>query len=114
MIPWLRLQPSEVLAMAERPQEQAPDWVAIDLVFPSPACWETFRIAVSPLCELAALRAGLAADSIANREILQRIDALTLLQWLLARCLGADSPPGRHRARFASHVRRDGLHLPLR
>ena len=30
MIPWLRLEPSEVVAMAERPQEQAPDWVAIE------------------------------------------------------------------------------------
>ena len=79
MIPWLRLEPSEVLAMAERPQEQAPDWVAIEPFFRHllalvdvPDCCE------SAVRELATLRARLVADSATNREVLQRIDALTL------------------------------------
>src|SRR5208282_2181631 len=79
MIPWLRLEPSEVLAMAERPQEQAPDWVAIEPFFRHlPALVDVPDCCESAVRELATLRARLAADSATNREILPRIDALTL------------------------------------
>ena len=79
MIPWLRLEPSEVVAMAERPQEHAPDWVAIEPFFRHmPALVDVPDCCESAARELATLRARLAADSATNREILQRIDALTL------------------------------------
>src|SRR5277367_5346079 len=79
MIPWLRLEPSEVLAIAERPQERAPDWVAIEPFFRRmPALVDVPDCCESGVRELAALRARLATDSVTNREILRRIDALTL------------------------------------
>src|ERR1700689_3785810 len=79
MIPWLRLEPGEVVAMAERPQEQAPDWVAIEPFFRHmPALVDVPDCCESAVRELATLRARLAADSATNREILQRIDALTV------------------------------------
>ncbi|MGA9570533.1 MAG: glucoamylase family protein, partial [Candidatus Acidiferrales bacterium] len=78
VIPWLRLEPSEVLAMAERPQEQALDWVAIEPFFRHmPALVDVPDCCESAVRELAALRASLAGDSATNREVLQRIDALT-------------------------------------
>ena len=79
VIPWLRLEPSEVLAMADRPQEQALEWVAIEPFFRHmPALVDVPDCCESAMRELAALRARLAGDSATNREVLQRIDALTM------------------------------------
>jgi len=78
MIPWLRLEPSEVQAMAERPQQQAPEWVAIEPSFRHlPALADVPDRCDSAVRELATLRERLAADSATNGEILRRIDALT-------------------------------------
>src|SRR5580692_1427745 len=79
MIPWLRLEPSEVRAMAERPQEQAPEWVAIEPCFRHlPALADVPDRCESAVRELATLREKLSADAAASREVLQRIDALTI------------------------------------
>src|SRR5580700_8810358 len=78
MIPWLRLEPSEVLAMAERPQEQVPEWVAIESSFRQlPALADVPDRCEYAVRELAALRERLGSDTTTNREILRRIDALT-------------------------------------
>ncbi len=78
MIPWLRLEPSEVMAMAERPQEQAPEWVAIEPSFRHlPALADVPDRCESAVRELASLRERLAMDPATNRDLLQRMDALT-------------------------------------
>ena len=78
LIPWLRLEPAEVLAMAERPQEQAPEWVAIEPCFRHlPALADVPDRCDSAVRELASVREKFAGDAAANREILRRIDALT-------------------------------------
>src|ERR1700723_2009896 len=79
MIPWLRLEPSEVLAMAERPQDEAPEWVAIEPSFRHlPALADVPDRCESAVRELATLRERFARDAATNREVLRRIDALTI------------------------------------
>ncbi len=77
LIPWLRLKPQEIIAMAERRPEEAPEWVAIEPFFRSIASLgdapERFEAA---LRELTALGGRLLPDSLGNREMLARIDAL--------------------------------------
>ncbi len=116
MIPWLRLEPSEVLAMAERPQEQAPEWVAIEPFFVTCLLWRMFRIAASPPC------ANWQRCAHGSLRIPQRIakfcSALTLSRWRsMASARDASALTRRLVAiahTFAKHVRRDGLHLSLR
>jgi cyclic beta-1,2-glucan synthetase len=77
LIPWLRLDPREVVAMAERPAEHAPEWVAIEPFFRSLPTLadapERFEAAVR---ELRGLAAGLAQDPLGDRDVLARVDAL--------------------------------------
>ena len=77
LIPWLRLDPKEVFAVAARPAEHAPEWVAIEPFFRSLPTLadapERFEAAVR---ELTVLRAGLLQDPLGNREVLARVDAL--------------------------------------
>ena len=35
LIPWLRMKPQEIIAMAERPREQSPEWQVIAPFFPA-------------------------------------------------------------------------------
>ena len=77
LIPWLRLDPREVVAMAERPAEHAPEWVAIEPFFRSLPTLadapERFEAAVRALTVLGA---GLVQDPLGNRDVLARVDAL--------------------------------------
>ncbi|MFZ3215574.1 MAG: glucoamylase family protein [Candidatus Acidiferrales bacterium] len=78
VIPWLRLEPAEIIALAERPQEDAPEWVAIEPYFRDiPALAAVPDRCESAARELASLREKRAGDPGANRQILARIDALT-------------------------------------
>jgi cyclic beta-1,2-glucan synthetase len=78
IIPWLRLDVKEVVAMAGRSQEHSPEWAAIESRFttiPTLAeAPEQFELAIQ---DLAPLRERLAFDPLANQEVLARIDALT-------------------------------------
>ncbi|MGA7919217.1 MAG: glucoamylase family protein [Candidatus Acidiferrales bacterium] len=78
-IPWLRLDPKEIVAIAGRSQENSPEWVAIESRFrrfPSLAeAAERFQLAID---DLAPVRQEFSADPAANREVLARVDALTV------------------------------------
>ncbi len=77
LIPWARLGSKEVAAMAERPPEQAPEWVAIKPFFhPVPTLVDAPERCEAALRELATLRARLLNNSPENRKTLARIDAL--------------------------------------
>ena len=77
LIPWARLDPEEIVVMAGRPPEKAPEWVAIEPFFRSiPALADAPERFEAALRELAALRARLLDNSPANRETLERIDTL--------------------------------------
>jgi cyclic beta-1,2-glucan synthetase len=77
LIPWLRLEPQEIIAMAQRSPEHAPEWMAIEPFFRTihslEDAPERFGNAVR---ELIALDGKLAPDSPANRATLARIEAL--------------------------------------
>ena len=77
LIPWLRLRPPEIIAMAERKPEEAPEWITIEPFFRSlrtledaPECFE------AAIRELTALGRRYVSKSVGNNEILARIDAL--------------------------------------
>jgi cyclic beta-1,2-glucan synthetase len=77
LIPWLRLQPQEIIAMAQRKPEQAPEWITIEPFFRSlrtledaPECFE------AAIRELRALGGRYVSDPVGNKETLTRIDAL--------------------------------------
>jgi cyclic beta-1,2-glucan synthetase len=78
LIPWARLSSKEIVAMAERPADQAPEWLAIEPYFgtlPTLAdAPERFEAAIR---ELLLLRERLAPDSPKDRDALARIDVLT-------------------------------------
>ena len=77
LIPWLRLDPREVVAMAERPAEHAPEWVAIEPFFRSlPTLADAPERFESAVRELTVLGAGLLQDPLGNRDVLARVDAL--------------------------------------
>ncbi len=77
LLPWLRLDPKNVLEMAERPAEQAPEWVAIEPFFRNlPTLSDAPERFEAALRELTTLAAGLSEDRAANRDVLTRIDAL--------------------------------------
>ena len=77
LIPWLRLDPKEVIAMAKRPVEHAPEWVTIEPFFLSLPTLadapERFEAAVR---ELTVLGARLLQDPLGNRDVLTRVDTL--------------------------------------
>ena len=77
IIPWLRLDVKEVVAMAGRSQEESPEWVAIESHFRTlPTLADAPQRFESAIRALAPVRERLAADSAPNREVLARIDAL--------------------------------------
>jgi len=77
LIPWTRLDSKEIVAMARRPAEQAPEWVAIEPFFHSvPALADAPDRFEAALRELATLRARLRGSSPSNGHTLARIDAL--------------------------------------
>ena len=77
LIPWLRLEPQEIMAMAERSTDKAPEWVAIEPVFHSlPSLRDAPERFETALRELTALGGRLVSDPLGNREVLARIDAL--------------------------------------
>jgi len=76
-IPWMHLDSEELAAMAERPPDQAPEWVAIAPFFHSvPTLADAPELCEAALSKLAALRARLLDNAAANRDTLARIDAL--------------------------------------
>ena len=77
LIPWLRLEPQETVALAERPSADAPEWVAIEPFFRSlPTLGDASERFEAALRALISLRANIAADSVDGRKIVARIDAL--------------------------------------
>jgi cyclic beta-1,2-glucan synthetase len=73
LIPWVRLRSKEIVAMAERPLEHAPEWTAIEPFFRTlPTLGETPERFEAALRELVSLRAHLLPDS-----PMDRIDLLT-------------------------------------
>src|SRR5580692_2444120 len=77
LIPWLRLDPREIVAMAHRFQDDAPIWAAIEPFFkvlPTLATApERFQASIR---ELTALRARIASAADENSNVSGRIDAL--------------------------------------
>ena len=77
LIPWARPNSNIVMALAERPMEQAPEWAAIVPFFESlPTLADAPERCEGALRALAVLRAGLLNDSSATTDILARVDAL--------------------------------------
>jgi cyclic beta-1,2-glucan synthetase len=77
LIPWLRLESSEVIAMAQRRPEDAPEWVAIEPFFRTvPSLEEAPERFEAALRELTALGSNFIGDPLGHREMLARIDAL--------------------------------------
>ena len=77
LLPWLRLDPTRVVALVENPSGPAPEWLAIEPFFrtlPTLAdAPERFEAAAR---ELTALSASLAHDPLGNRDVLARIALL--------------------------------------
>ncbi|MGA8407013.1 MAG: glucoamylase family protein [Candidatus Acidiferrales bacterium] len=77
IIPWLRLDVKEVVAMAGRSQEESPEWVAIESRFRTlPTLADAPERFASAIRDLAPVREKFAAPSASNREVITRIDAL--------------------------------------
>jgi cyclic beta-1,2-glucan synthetase len=77
LIPWLRLEPQEIIAMAERRPEEAPEWAAIEPFFRSlPSLGDAAERFEAATRELTALGGRLVSDPLGNKELLARIDAL--------------------------------------
>jgi cyclic beta-1,2-glucan synthetase len=77
LIPWARPNSNIVMALAERPREQAPEWAAIVPFFESlPTLADAPERCEGALRALAVLRAGLLNDSSATTDILVRVAAL--------------------------------------
>jgi cyclic beta-1,2-glucan synthetase len=77
LIPWLRLEPQRVVAMAERRPEEVPEWAAIEPFFHSiPSLGEAPERFEAAIRALNALGAELVRDRVGNKEKLARIDAL--------------------------------------
>ncbi len=77
LLPWMRQDTKTILAMAERPRNQAPEWVAIEPFFASlPTLADAPERCAGALRALALLRASLLNDSSASTDLLVRVDAL--------------------------------------
>ena len=77
LVPWMRQDSKTVMAMVERPREQAPEWVAIEPFFESlPTLADTPERCEGALRGLAVLRASLQNNSAANTDHLVRTRAL--------------------------------------
>jgi cyclic beta-1,2-glucan synthetase len=76
LIPWMRLDAKEILAMAGPSQGSSPEWAAIEPFFRVvPALVEAPERFEAALSELAALRKRLVSDQVGSR-ILTRLDGL--------------------------------------
>jgi cyclic beta-1,2-glucan synthetase len=77
LIPWLRLEPKEIVAMSQRGQDDAPEWAAIEPFFHDFPTLQTaperFQAAVR---ELMTLRTTMATEANKKTDVLDRIDAL--------------------------------------
>jgi cyclic beta-1,2-glucan glucanotransferase len=77
-LPWMRLKSPQALDMSRHPVERAPEWVALQPLFPAaPALADASEHFAAAIRELAGLRARLLANPSADSEVLDRIDALT-------------------------------------
>jgi cyclic beta-1,2-glucan synthetase len=77
LIPWLRLSSAEIMVMAQRPAEQAPEWLAIEPFFRTvPALGEAPERFEAAVRELTVVRGNLVRDARADQDSLARIDAL--------------------------------------
>ena len=77
LLPWLRLDPTEVLTVAESPSGPAPEWLAIEPFFRSlPTLTDAPERFEAAVRELTALGASLAHDPVGNRDVLARVAAL--------------------------------------
>ena len=77
IIPWLRLDVKEVVAMAGRSQEESPEWVAIEPQFRTlPTLAEAPERFARDSRARSRRANGSSADTASNRDILARIDAL--------------------------------------
>ena len=77
LIPWLRLSPGEIMAMAQRPPEQAPEWLAIEPFFRTiPTLREAPERFEAAIQELEALGRSLVHEALGNHDALARINAL--------------------------------------
>jgi len=78
VIPWVRLDLAEITAMAKRSPEEAPEWVAIEPYFLSvPSLADVPERFEAALTELDKVRTRLLGNSLANRDTLARIGALS-------------------------------------
>ena len=79
LIPWFRLRSKEIVAMAERPAEQAPEWAAIEPYFRTlPTLAEAPERFEAALRELASLRERFRSDPLKDQDTLAQIDMLAL------------------------------------
>ena len=77
LIPWMRLDPKEILAIAERSPEKTPEWAAIEPFFLEvPTLVEATERFEAALAELAATRERLVNEH-ADARAITRIDAMT-------------------------------------
>jgi len=77
LLPWLRLDPAQVVALAESPSGPAPEWLAIEPFFRSlPTLTDAPERFEAAIRELTALSASLAHDPVGNRDVLARVAAL--------------------------------------
>ena len=77
LIPWLRLEAREIIAMAERPLNEAPEKAAIEPHFrPLPTLGDVPERLESAIRDLSALAESLIRDSSGNWKVLARIHAL--------------------------------------
>jgi cyclic beta-1,2-glucan synthetase len=77
LIPWLRLEAREIIAMAERPLNEAPERAAIEPHFRTlPTLGDVPERLESAVRDLSALAESLIRDSSGNWKVLARINAL--------------------------------------
>lgn len=77
LLPWLRLDPAQVVALAESPSGPAPEWLAIEPFFRSlPTLTDALERFEAAVRELTALGASLSHDPVGNRDVLARVAAL--------------------------------------
>ena len=77
LLPWLRLDPAEIMALAENPSGPAPEWLAVEPFFRRlPALADAPERFEAAIRELTALNASLTRDPVGNGDVLARVAAL--------------------------------------
>ncbi|HTX15648.1 MAG TPA: glucoamylase family protein [Candidatus Baltobacteraceae bacterium] len=78
LLPWTRLKSMRVLNMTRQSVEQAPEWAALQSLFPSaPALVDAPERLRAAIGELERLRARLLDNPSMNSDVLERVDLLT-------------------------------------